>query len=224
MARPLHVLSIDLGVKNFCYCFLDGVEERIVKWERLSVPQKKGHDLLIPRLVGFLERFRRDNAAMVLDASLVAIEMQMTSSLRIMVRSVACPTASSNGPPPPSTKEAVMYTQYLGKSQSFNARKVKAYWRDKYPDMVPEKLSANLGNRNIEYRLGKKMAVDIAEAKILPLQQGSGLLTFVLVVVSLLRLSTLRRGLARLLPEQREKGRPGRLAASSNLRGPHAAW
>jgi hypothetical protein len=50
-----------------------------------------------------------------------------------------------------------MYTQYLGRSQSFNPRKVKAYWREAYPDLAPS--SSVRKHRSAEYREGKKLAV-----------------------------------------------------------------
>ncbi len=148
--RPLKVLSVDLGTKNFCFCYYDGVAERVLRWERLALPPR-GKLLLIPRLAAFLSSFQTQYAEMVAEATHVAIEQQMTSTMRIM--------------------EAVMYTQYMGKSQSLNPRMVKAYFRHEYPDMC-EPLSPTEArpSRNVEYRRGKKMAMLIARDRLLPLQ------------------------------------------------------
>lgn len=150
--RTLKILSVDLGTKNFCYCYYDGVADRVLRWERLELPAR-GKLLLIPRLASFLAAFREQHADMVAEATHVAIEQQMTSTMRIM--------------------EAVMYTQYLGKSQSLNPRMVKAYFRHEYPDMCETPLTTEARpSRNVEYRRGKKMAMAIARDRLLPLQDA----------------------------------------------------
>lgn len=162
-AAVFRILSVDLGTKNFSFCYLDGTTETILQWKRLSITSKRAGMLLIPRLASFLDGFAKEHKEMVEEATHVVIEQQMTSSMRIM--------------------EAVMYMQYLGKSQSLNARKVKAYWRNEYPDCihVPKVRAKDVGatapiaalpsSRSREYRLGKKLATNIVEQKFLPFQE-----------------------------------------------------
>lgn len=143
------VLSIDLGTKNFCYCVYDGATSRIEAWERLTLPPK-GKQLLIPRLAHFLHQFGREHAMLVDSATHVIVEQQMTSSMRIM--------------------EAILYAQYLGRSQSVNARTVKRYWREQHPDAWRAHPTHAAPTRDMTYRLGKQMAMRITRDHLLPLQ------------------------------------------------------
>merc|ERR1712065_81343 len=110
------ILSIDVGMKNFCFCFYDVASQRILAWERLELPPK-GKMLLIPRLVGFVHQFTEQPAAMASEATVVAIEQQMAASMRIM--------------------EAVLHSRFAGRAQSVNPRQVKNHFRALYPDDCP---------------------------------------------------------------------------------------
>lgn len=147
MKTGAKILSIDVGVKNFCYCFFDADSQNILEWTRLSLPPK-GNTLLIPRLVKFLHDFEHLNQAMISSATHIAVEQQMTSSMRIM--------------------EAVLFSQYYGRAFSVNPRRVKKYWREQHPEECPVRTSTSPTTKSIEYRLGKRLAVSVAKNQVLP--------------------------------------------------------
>ena len=135
------VLSIDIGMKNFCYCLYSLSSGRILRWERLELPPK-GKELLIPRLVSFVHQFKEQNEDMSRDASIVAIEQQIAASMRIM--------------------EAVLHSQFVGRAQSVNPRQVKRHFRALFPELVPEHRTGKK-SRSIDYALGKRLAVAVTK-------------------------------------------------------------
>lgn len=134
------VLSIDIGMSNFAFCYYDISSDSILEWRRLSLPEK-GKMLLIPRLVGFVHDFKREHAVIAEEATLVAVEQQMTASMRIM--------------------EAVCHSLFAGKARSVNPRQVKRYYREQYPLLVPVHKEGKT-SRSIEYGMGKRLIVAVA--------------------------------------------------------------
>ena len=135
------VLSVDIGTRNFAFCLFDVDAKAIVDWQRISLPPK-GKELLIPRLVSFVHGFCREHEAVARAASVVAVEQQMTASMRIL--------------------EAVMHSQFVGRAVSVNPRTVKRFYRDAFPALVPAPVVDGARNKASEYRLGKKLMVNVA--------------------------------------------------------------
>jgi hypothetical protein len=135
------VLSIDIGMRNFAYCYYDLASESILDWRVMSLPPKD-KTLLIPRLVSFVHEFQKQNATICAEARLVVIEQQMTASMRIM--------------------EAVCHSLFVGRARSVNPGQVKRYYRDKYPLLVPVHKDGKK-SKSIDYVLGKRLIVNVAK-------------------------------------------------------------
>lgn len=140
------ILSIDIGTRNTAFCYFDVESQKILEWQRLSLPEKDGKTLLIPRLVKFVHSFKTDNAGIAEEADLVAVEQQMAASMRIM--------------------EAVLHSQFVGRALSVNPGQVKRYCRATYPDLVAvHKLGKK--SKSIDYALNKKMMVSVATKELI---------------------------------------------------------
>ena len=148
-APSLRVLSIDIGMRNFAYCYYDLATERILEWRVMSLPPKD-KTLLIPRLVGFVHEFQKQNAAICAEARLVAVEQQMTASMRIL--------------------EAVCHSLFVGRARSVNPGQVKRFYREQYPLLVPAHKDGKK-SKSIDYVLGKRLMVAVA-AELLTAQPG----------------------------------------------------
>jgi hypothetical protein len=140
-AATSRVLSIDIGMRNFAYCYYDLATEGILEWRVMSLPSKD-KTLLIPRLVSFVHEFQKQNAVICAEARLVAVEQQMTASMRIM--------------------EAVCHSLFVGRARSVNPGQVKRYYREQYPLLVPAHKDGKK-TKSIDYQLGKRMIVNVAK-------------------------------------------------------------
>lgn len=140
MGPGKRILSIDIGMKNFCFCYYDSGTQEILEWTRLMLPPKD-KQLLIPRLVSFVHAFTKEHSTVATEASVVAVEQQIAASMRIM--------------------EAVLHSQFVGRARSINPRQVKNHFRALYPDDIAVH-KKGLKSRSIDYVLGKKLAVAVS--------------------------------------------------------------
>jgi hypothetical protein len=125
--------------------------DSILEWRRIALPDPKAEKLLlIPRLVKFVHEFKSSNAAIADEATVVAVEQQMAASMRIM--------------------EAVLHSQFVGRARSVNPGQVKRFYRELYPELVPQHKD-NKKTKSISYALGKRLIVGVAK-QLLPEQSN----------------------------------------------------